>query len=132
MSDFQKNFKWSDGTKNLDIKRIQLCNATSILHWCMCTKWSNPFTDTFRMLTRVAQVPLNIRDNSLSLVDGKYPKDKSHKSTFDLLISNFHTRDNYILQLDTEFKLSKTPFLKFPHPVKWNKKRCGRKKESYS
>ena len=32
MSHLQKNFKWSDGKKNLDIKRIQLCNATSILH----------------------------------------------------------------------------------------------------
>ena len=56
------------------------------------------------MMTRVAQVPLNVRDNSLSLADGKYPKDKTHSSTFDLLISNFHTRDNYILRLDTEFK----------------------------
>ena len=54
---------------------------SSVMRLVFCTDvcaLSNPFTDTFRMLTRVAQVPLNVRDNSLSLADGKYPKDKSH------------------------------------------------------
>ena len=86
----KKNFKQSDGTKYLDIKRIQLYNATRILHVMHLKK----------MLTRVAKVPLNVRNSSLSLSRRKIPE--RPKPLVNLWLANFEFpyQRNYILQLD--------------------------------
>ena len=93
----------------------------------MCTYWSNTFTDRFRMLTRVTQVPLNVSVNSLSLSWRKIPEGQK-----PLINSEFpyqrplHSTARHAV--GTEFKPFKTPFLKFPYLIKWNKSDAQEKK----